>query len=335
MTEIEIKELKEKIKKEGRVSDIFIRELAQLIKLAGYDIQKDIELQKFSWLGGGASHGISNTKIKWILDFGMIPKIDFLYALANIAFKIKGTNYYKKIKVKNPIKYEYERYLSICNYTFKLGNIWPPEIKYQIRKDLKTESYLASIPNIFWDLTLKFEDIVAHFHKKIKYSEQLITLDNYTSITFGLYNYEQNSNWKKIEPVDIEGDYCPTPDIFRFKIDNTNEQLHFKSIEVIRCQNTAYMLSELINGHWIEMTNSGYYEWDVWQKLNIDNFYNSKDFSSPDIFFAQLSENAKKSSEWKDIFTIEKLYSKLTSNNNYNEAYKQLSLVRKKEIIDY
>lgn len=324
----ELNTLKRQIKKEGYVSEAFRRELEQLIKLAGFDKNIDADLREFAFLDI-LGEGISNTKIKWILELHRKPNCDFLYSLAKIAVKVRGVNYYKKLKIDNPLKYEYERFLELCDYDFTIGNIWPREEKnrYIIRRiDFETEAYLSSVPNIFWDYDIDFESVVDFFHRFVKYSNQLIHLDEHTFMTYGLYNCEDDRH-EKMTAVSIEEEYCPIPDVVRFRIDNTNEKLRFKSIEVTRSREIVVILIELINGNWMELISPKLKHAEGWgQDLDINNFYNSANTWFADRFCYQVPKTEEK--EWKDILTMDKLYSKLATNHNYKDAHARLTLTK-------
>lgn len=320
----------DQIKEKGQVSKAFISELKQLIELAGYNRTEE-SLRAFAWLGGGAKAGISHEKINWVLDSGWIPKMDFLFALANIAIKVRGKDYYKGKEKTPPLKYEYERYLKMCNYTFGPGSIWPIDSTCRRLNDLEAESYLNFVPNLFWDLSFDFTDVVNHFYQHRKYSEQSLALDEQTTVTFGLYNYDQKSDYQKTTPIDMKNEPASTPDILRFKLDNTNEELRFKSIEIVRSARVVNILIVLINGHWLELTNSRLDEvrWPDWQTLETDNFYNALDLFGTDPFFWQISKAMRNEPEFKNAFNIERLYSKLGVHPGYEETYQQLTLKKK------
>lgn len=315
-----------KVKTRNQVPNSLISEIENLMKQAGFDKNVKEDLQKFSQIVGGAENGISDTKIKWVLDNQLIPREDFLYALATIMVNIRGNHNYKKNVIDNPIKYELERLLYLCNYSASSGDIFPVSEKFRKFDSVESELYLSSIPNIFWDLEFPFEEIIRYYYENIKFSEQTITLDNYSSLIFGAYDYEKDGFSESFHPVNcIEGRHT-CPDILRFQLYNDDEQLKFKSIDVIRNHNNARILMVLVNGNWIELTNaSTIFMGQTYQDLNVNNYYNFANLHRPDDYFLNIPAYMRKT--WKSP-NIENLYDNLAFNPDYKEAHKMLTLKR-------
>lgn len=315
--------LTEKFKKRNRVPEVLKSELEQLIKLAGYEKDKDSDLQSFANIGGGAAEGISNTKINWVLKESLLPREDFLYALATISAALKDPKHYENLGIDNPKKHELERYLSLCDYGIVPGSIFPASDKYRNYSTIESPKYLSSIPNIFWDLDISFTEIIKLFSGDNRPNQQIIDLSSSLNITFGMYNYLEDKQLGQITTVCSDAD----PDIFRFKLENNDQQRSFRSIEAIRTKNNARILIVLLNGNWIELTNAKTEIGDLeWQDLSVDNFFSFKGVEAIDSFFWEISDFF---SETEDFLSMEKLASLLDANPIYKKVHQQLTLVNK------
>ena len=76
MTKKDLENAEKLARERGLASANFKGELQELIKQAGYD-ETEKTLEAFARLGGGTEAGISSTKLKWVLDFGIRPREDF------------------------------------------------------------------------------------------------------------------------------------------------------------------------------------------------------------------------------------------------------------------
>ena len=231
------------------------QEIMYLIKKAGYDPNVNKELADFAYLGGRTEDGISNDKIKMVLNDNMLPREDFLYALALIAVKVNGEEEYYQRGIKDPFKYKLEGYLQMCGYDIEPGERFPYTSKFRKNSvDREDTSMLAAIPNIFWDVNIPFEDIVSHIQSQKLYGERRVNIGSGRNIIYGSYNYIEHGNPGPIGVTSVKEDN--NPDIFGFKLINTDARLHIKSIEAIRSHQNAWIQMVLLNGHWVEFTNS-------------------------------------------------------------------------------
>lgn len=304
------------------VSDDFKSELEKLIFLAGFNKDNLKDLKAFSELGGGAGEGISEVKINWVLKDGLVPREDFLYCLAEIAIKVMGVNYYFKQGILNPKRYELNRFLLMCGYAPQIGNIFPANEKFRRFRNDCTEKYVETIPNIFWDITIPFEEALTIFNAFTPNSGLEINISESINLSLKRYNYEYVDG--VLQAVELTGKHTQC-EALSFKLTNTERKMRFKTIEAVRQLNSSLIPITLINGNWVDVVGKIWL--DDYYDLAVGNHFNYLDLYRFDSFFYAHPSDSKD----RGVFDILDLNKVLISNSEFMEIHKKLTLKKETE----
>lgn len=302
-------------KKGHKVSNCFIKELENLIALAGFDKDKEEDLRRFAEIGGGSKDGISWVKINWVLKDKIVPREDFLYCLAEVAISIRGAKYYFKEGISNPRRYELNRFLLMCDYIPQSGNIFPVSEKFRRCQGFYVEKYVEFIPPIFWNITIPFEEALAVFDAFVPKGGLEVKISENMCLFLKKYSCQHDGILKPAEA----SEESQSNEAFGFKLINTERKARFATIEAIRQVNSALIPITLINGNWIDIMGTLWCDYDY--DLNIENYYNYLDLIYLDYFF-DVSEGNK----IRGMFNISDLNKLLKANPEYQEVYKRLTL---------
>lgn len=231
-------------------------------------------------------------------------------------------------KEENQKKHELDHYLLSGDYGVAPEDILPVDQTFRKYFPIVSPKYLSSIPNIFWDLDIKFPEIHKVFAESTEYSQQTIELDPTLKLTYGMYTCIEDKTLGRINVPCNNND----PDTFHFKLENSDQSNVFQTIDVIRTKNKARILIVLLNGNWIELTSricgldfSKYGITDEMQELAIDNYYCANGIDEMDDFFIDFSRSYIGT---KDFLSMEDLATILKANSNYAKIHNQLTLAK-------
>ncbi len=261
--------------------ELLKEEIISLIESYGYDPNNVNDLRKIAYLT--SRDGMLYPKISWMLSDDYQPKDDILFALANMLVKAHGEESYRILDIDNPLAYEAKRLLSIYDYIIKPDDILLKNPKFRRSIILDNEkSYLSSIPDIFWDTEIPFEEAIKHYHSKCGNGETMLYEESGRLIMlYGTYNYQD-------EKLIADNECTIRPDALRYRLFNFNASLRFKSIDSIRHANNSVVYVVLHNGNYIELTNSST---QYGNQLAIENYFDYDSLFLSDSFLRRSEDN--------------------------------------------